>query len=99
MNGTRRALLTSIAALGSVITLASTTGVFAVFSDRATTGGNTFATQDLPKSADLKIADGSRGANWTVSCGAYSDDLETGIITVSSVTPSQSADTSFVCLK
>jgi predicted ribosomally synthesized peptide with SipW-like signal peptide len=48
MNRPRRPLLTSVAALGGVITLASTTGVFAVFTDRATTGTNTFATKGLP---------------------------------------------------
>jgi predicted ribosomally synthesized peptide with SipW-like signal peptide len=99
MNGTRRALLTSIAALGGVITLASTTGVFAVFTDRATTGTNSFATKDLPRAADLQIAAGSAGTNWSVSCGTYSDDLQTGLVSVSNVTANQTSDSGFVCLK
>jgi len=101
MNRPRRPLLTSIAALGGVITLASTTGVFATFSDRSTTGTNTFATKDLPRAAALQIATGSAttGSIWSISCGTYSDDLQTGLITLSDVTPNQATDSGFVCLK
>ncbi len=101
MNRPRRPLLTSIAALGAVITLASTTGVFAVFSDSATTGTNTFATKDLPRAAELQIATGSAatGSSWSIACGTYTDDLQTGLISLSNVTPNQAADSGFVCLK
>jgi len=98
MNGTRRALLTSIAALGGVITLASTTGVFAVFTDRATTGTNTFATKDLPRAADLLIADATGGIS-AVTCGTYSDNLQTGVISSIDVLPNEPKDSDFVCLK
>jgi predicted ribosomally synthesized peptide with SipW-like signal peptide len=101
MNGTRRALLTSIAALGGVITLASTTGVFAVFTDQATTGTNTFATKDLPRAAELKIAPGSLTVDttWTVDCGIYADDLVTGLVSMSNAQPLDSFTTDYVCLK
>lgn len=103
MTRTRRPLLTSIAALGGVITLASTTGVFAVFTDRATTGTNTFATKGLPKSAELKIATGTitvtDTGSWTVGCGTYADDLSTGLVTMSDAAPGDGFATDFVCVK
>ena len=104
MNRPRRPLLTSIAALGSVITLASTTGVFAVFTDRATTGTNTFATKGLPRAADLQLADGTISVDettnvWTVSCGTYSDNLSTSLVTLSNAVPNDSFATDFVCVK
>ena len=104
MNRPRRPLLTSIAALGGVITLASTTGVFAVFTDRATTGTNTFATKGLPRAADLQIANGTIVIDdttgiWNVDCGTYSDNLSTGLVTMSNAVPNDSFATDFVCVK
>jgi hypothetical protein len=104
MNGTRRALLTSIAALGGVITLASTTGVFAVFTDRATTGTNTFATKGLPRAADLQLATGAINIDdtsgiWTVDCGTYTDNLDTGLVTMTNAVPGDGFATDFVCVK
>lgn len=104
MNGTRRAMLTSIAALGGVITLASTTGVFAVFSDRATTGTNTFATKGLPRAADLQIANGAitindNSGNWVIDCDPWSDDLSTGLVTLSNAAPGDGFGTDYVCVR
>lgn len=104
MNKPRRPLLTSIAALGGVITLASTTGVFAVFTDRATTGTNTFATKGLPRAADLQLANGDIAIDdttgvWTVNCGTYSDNLSTGLVTMTDAVPLDGFSTDFVCVK
>ena len=104
MNRPRRPLLTSIAALGGVITLASTTGVFAVFTDRATTGTNTFATKGLPLSADLQIAHGDIAIDettniWTVNCGTYADHLQTGLVTLTDAVSTDGYSTDFVCVK
>ena len=103
MNRPRRPLLTSIAALGGVITLASTTGVFAVFTDRATTGTNSFDTRSLPHAANLEIAAGTldapNGQPWTVSCGAYGDDLVTAPITMTDAVPGSGLGGDFMCLK
>jgi predicted ribosomally synthesized peptide with SipW-like signal peptide len=98
----RRPLLTTIAALGGVITLAGTTGVFAVFTDRATTGTNSFATKGLSHAADLKIAAGTITVGetaWTVDCGTYVDDLETGLITMTDASPTDGFSTDYVCVK
>jgi hypothetical protein len=104
MNGTRRALLTSIAALGGVITLASTSGVFAVFSDHATTGTNTFATKGLPRAADLQLATGAITVDdtsgiWTVDCGTYTDNLSTGLVTLTDAVSLDGYSTDYVCVK
>lgn len=98
----RRPLLTTIAALGGVITLAGTTGVFADFTDRATTGQNSFATKGLPHAADLVIAPGTVTVGetaWTVDCGTYVDDLATGLVTMSNAVPGDGFATDFVCVK
>ena len=42
--------------LGLLITVLGSTGIFAVFSDRATAGQNTVTSGSLPHAADLKIA-------------------------------------------
>lgn len=99
MDTKRRPLVAAIVALGGVITLAGTTGVFAVFTDRATTGTNTIATKQLPRAAELQIAPGTAGSNWSITCGTYSDDLQTGVISMSDVTPNQVGDSDYVCLK
>ena len=104
MNRPRRPLLTSIAALGGVITLASTTGVFAVFTDRATTGTNTFATKGLPRAADLRLATGSTSIDdttgiWTFNCGTFTDNLDTNLVTMTNAVPTDSFSTDYVCVK
>ena len=98
----RRALLASVAAFGTVLTLAGTTGVFAVFTDQTTTGTNTWTTSALPRSADLQLATGSLVAGsdpWHVDCGTYADDLESGVVNVTDAVPGDSFTTDFLCLK
>jgi predicted ribosomally synthesized peptide with SipW-like signal peptide len=101
MDTKRRPLVAAIVALGGVITLAGTTGVFAVFTDRATTGTNTFATKQLPHAADLVIATGdiTIGDTWTVDCGTFTDDLDGGLMTLTDAAPGAGFGTDFVCVK
>jgi hypothetical protein len=42
--------------LGALITVVGSTGIFAVFTDRSTSGPNTVTSDALPQAADLKIA-------------------------------------------
>lgn len=72
----RRPLLTTIAALGGVITLAGTTGVFAVFTDRATTGQNSFATKDNLGTGLITMTDASP-----------TDDFSTDFVCVKNAVP------------
>lgn len=69
--------------LGVLITLLGGTGIFAVFSDRATTGVNDVTSGELGRAADLLIAvDPSPHdpqSNPPFDCGAFSEDMTTGL--------------------
>ena len=84
--------------LGIVITVAGGSGVLAVFSDRATTGANSYASAALPRAADLQLAVGAADGN-VVRCTDFVDDLQTGIISVTDAPPDDSSGTEFVCVK
>lgn len=52
----RRPLALSLIVLGLVVTLIGGTGLFAPFTDRATTGVNSVTSGERPRAADLKLA-------------------------------------------
>src|SRR3954471_5430377 len=52
----RRPALVTIIVLGSVVTLVGATGIYAEFTDRATTGTNTATSGERPRAADLAQA-------------------------------------------
>ena len=81
----RRPVLLTLAALGAVLGLLSA-GLFAALSDTARTGSNQVATHELPGSADLKIATATPSGVST-TCGTFSDDLATALITLDDQTP------------
>ena len=91
-----RRLLATTMALGLVITAMNFTGIFAVFTDRATTGTNTAQSGQQPRTADLQI-----GTTESTNCtgAVYSDDLETGIWDLSDLVPGPDYDTTMICLK
>ena len=85
---TRRAVLLTIMALGTVVTLTAVNGVFAIFTDRATTGTNTASSRAEARSADLQISTATFDSqSHAITCGTFDEDLVTGIITVSDLTP------------
>jgi hypothetical protein len=87
--------LLSVIALGAVVTLMGAAGIFAVFTDRATTGTNTVSSGERPRAADLKIA----VANQTLSdCQNFTDDLATGLVSMSNAQPGSGAS-KYVCLR
>lgn len=69
--------------LGVLITLVGGTGIFAVFSDRATTGVNDVTSGELGRAADLLIAVDPAlhdpQSSPPFACGTFSDDLATGL--------------------
>jgi predicted ribosomally synthesized peptide with SipW-like signal peptide len=73
--------------LGVLVTLLGGTGIFAVFSDRATTGSNDVTSGELGHAADLQIATAAVEGG-TVLCGTYSDDLATGFFSLTDLQPS-----------
>jgi hypothetical protein len=92
-----RRLLATTMALGLVITAMNFTGIFAVFTDRATTGTNTEETGQQPRTADLLIAVDEFG---NCTGATFSDNLETGLFDVSGLVPGGTADqVTSICLK
>lgn len=91
----RRRLLLCATALGAVIAVMGGTGIFAVFTDRATTGTNTVTSGARPKAADLQIA--STGTSYN-DCQTFSEDLATGLVTMTDAQP-LSKQITHVCLK
>ena len=62
--------------LGMLVTLLGGTGIFATFTDRATTGTSTITSGERPKAADLQIAAANPDTSTGVfNCGTYADDL------------------------
>ena len=97
--------------LGVLVTVMSGTGIFAVFSDRATGGQNTVTSGERPSAADLKIApayevsgvyscdrdqDGVIGPNDAVA--AWPDNLTTAQFNASDVQPGDSSGNVPLCL-
>jgi hypothetical protein len=98
--GVRRPVLLTVMALGAVMTLTAVNGVFAVFTDRATTGTNSASSRAEARSADIQIAHGTLDIfDLTVACGTYAEDLATGIITVTDMAPTGSTAAGVVCLR
>ena len=96
----RRAVLITIMALGAVVSLTAVNGVFAVFTDRATTGMNSASSRGEARSADLLIADGTFAPlDGTTACGPYAEDLATGIITATEMVPLGDSVRGYLCLK
>lgn len=83
----RRPVLLSVMAAGTVISLVSMTGIFAVFSDRATTGTNSLETGALAKAVDIQVAEFTAGSIGG-TCGTFTDDSTSPLLTVDSVQPS-----------
>ena len=94
----RRAVLLTIMALGAVVSLSAVSGVFAIFTDRATTGTNSASSRAEAASADLQIAPATFDAGG-VRCGEYDEDLSTGIITATDVYAGVPSADGNLCLK
>ena len=92
----RRRMLAMTMGLGLVVTAMGFSGIYAVFTDRATTGTNSAESGSQGRIADLKIATTSSG-----DCidGSFTDDLATGIITVADVQPGDGSSFTTACLR
>jgi hypothetical protein len=82
-------------ALGAVVAFMGATGIFAVFTDRATTGTNTVASGTRPRAADLKIGTAAEGS---FDCQTFTDDLTTGIVSMSNAQPGDRSQ-EYLCLQ
>jgi predicted ribosomally synthesized peptide with SipW-like signal peptide len=95
-----------IMVLGALVTLVGGTGIFAVFSDRATGGENTVTSGTRPKSADLRIEPAVLDAAGGFNCDGdvdgslfENDDTTTAQFTVTDAQPGNSLGDAYVCLK
>jgi len=73
--------------LGALITLLGGTGIFAVFSDRATSGTNDVTSGGRGHAADITIATAAVSGG-TVVCDTFTDDLATGFFSLTDLQPS-----------
>jgi hypothetical protein len=81
--------------LGLIVTSVGVSGIFAVFTDRATAGEDSLTSGELPHAAHLQIAT----LDTTVSeCGGFVDDLTTGLFDAADVQAGYQ-QTAYVCLK
>jgi hypothetical protein len=94
-----------IMVLGVLVTLVGGTGIFAVFTDRATGGENTVTSGTRPKSADLRIEPAIL-AGGVFECDGdadgflwQNDDTTTAQFTVTDVQPGNGLGDAYVCLK
>ena len=94
----RRSFLVSLIALGVIITGVSGTGLFAALSDTASTGDNRVETAAMPMAADLKMASATGGPGSAFGCGTFSDNLSTGLFSVTDAAPGM-FQTSRLCLR
>lgn len=93
----RRAFLLTTAALGLVVCLVGSTGLFAALTDTARTGTNQVTTPGLAASADIQLAP-REGPTGQPTCGAFSDDLATGLFDFTA-TPPYANQSHIVCVK
>lgn len=91
-----RRLLTVTMALGLVISAMNFTGIFAVFTDRASTGTNSAESGAQPRVADLQIATSVGG---TCDAVSYLDNLATGVIAATDLQPGGNSGFQLLCVK
>ena len=91
----RRPVLLTLAAVGGVIALLGGTGIYAALSDTARSGTNSIESDALAASSDLQVATAVLDGNNFVSCGSFSDDLVSPLITV----PGPQTEPYFYCLR
>jgi hypothetical protein len=101
----RRSLLITLLALGSLVCLIGSTGLFAALTDIARTGTNTVDSASLAASADIQLATATFDAvTEATTCGTFSEDLTTGVFTVGDIEPGYGSDSetftpAFFCIK
>jgi len=83
-------------ALGLVITAMGATGIYAVFSDRATTGTNSASSGTQARTADLQIGTSVQG---DCADATFVEDLATGVIDVADMQPGGSPQVRYLCIR
>ncbi|MGZ8781972.1 MAG: hypothetical protein ACXWZB_00565 [Gaiellaceae bacterium] len=94
----RRSALITAVVLGTLVCLLGGTVLYSALQDTARTGTNSVDSAALTASADIQLARGTFNAG-NVDCGTFSEDLTSGLYTVTGVSPGYSALSEFVCIK
>ena len=94
----RRSFLLTISALGVLVCLLSSTGLFAALTDVARTGTNTATSDGLAPSADLQLATAGFQVGVGVTCGTFSDDLATPLTVLTGLEPGEGGSSPF-CIR
>ena len=96
----RRSALLTIAVLGGLVSLLGGTVLFAALQDTARTGTNSAESAALPSAApDLQLATATRNGTGPIACGAFADNLASGLVAVSGVSPGYLSPPAYFCLK
>lgn len=100
----RRSVLLTLAALGALVSLIGGAGLFSALTDTARTGTNSAESAPLAASADIQLATatvvpGPSGEN-LIQCGTFSENLTSGLFTVTGVTPGYSSEppVTYLCI-
>jgi hypothetical protein len=91
-------MLRLIMVLGALITVVGATGVFAVFTDRATGGENRVASGSRSSAADLQIATASLSSG-NVICGQFVDDTDIPQVVGGDLQPTSGVTYGYACLR
>jgi hypothetical protein len=99
-----RQLLRAVMVLGLIVTLVGGTGIFALFTDRATTGINDVSSGELGHAADLQITtgqieDSNQDGLPDVTCGTFQDDLATSLYSLTDLQPGNDEYAGTICLR
>jgi hypothetical protein len=89
--------LSTVMALGAVISLIGGAGLFAVFTDRATTAENSAVSGDRPHLEALQMAPGALTVEASIACGTFSDDLATPLVAMTNAQPGDGHQ-EYVCI-
>jgi hypothetical protein len=101
----RRSLLITLVALGSLVCLIGSTGLFAALSDAALTGTNEVDSAAVAASADIQLAPATFDpVSEATTCGTFAENLTTGFFDVTAVDPGygsdlETFDPAFFCIK
>ena len=86
----RNTYLWSVVIIGAIVSTVGGTGIFAVFTDRATQGPNTIESGPRPKAADIQIGSFVGG-----TCTSLQDHMTTAIWSVTNRQPGESSNHNF----
>jgi hypothetical protein len=94
----RRSALLTVAVLGGLVCLIGGTVLFSALQDTARTGTNSAESAAMAPSADIQLAHATIGAGGR-ECGAFAEDLTSGLFTASGVSPGYQSNAEHFCIK